>query len=257
MTKDDLLVQQNIALRKEINELKIFNENLWRLLVLVSRRLQVSSASVKAAVTSLLIKDIFWDISTQYEFLQTINDSTDKTSDLATLISIISRLQVHKIEINVKPQMIQETLSKMEDNLSRRFKTLKIEVVFPSEGDFVLVDYEYLMVALQLILMAMNENHSPLIPLQVIGEKMQGYWQLEIRGIAPSIHVLVSRISDSLTEEFLKTEQIPAEKVLMVYAAFKLFDLQSIRLQTCKDNSNNAVLRLSIPLYKNAAEDER
>ncbi len=110
LTPENLLLQQNLALRQEIKEIKAIHQNVWELLVIISRGLQISSASVKAAVTSLLNNDILWDISTQYEFLQTIENSTDNLSDLVMLVSLVSRLQVDKIQLRLEPQHLQEIL---------------------------------------------------------------------------------------------------------------------------------------------------
>lgn len=247
MTPDHLLLQQNLALRQEIKELKAIHQNVWLLLVVISRRLQISSASVKAAVTSLLNHDIFWDISTQHEFLQTIENSTDNLSDLAMLVSLVSRLQVDKIHLRLEPQTLQEILSKLEDDLSQRIETLKLDIEFPREGDSVLVDYEYLMIALRLLFESMAETQGLPITVRVVVEEKAEYWQLEILDITPEVHKVICNLSSSLTEEFIKAEQISAERTLMIYTAFKIFDLQKIQLQACQDKKGSAVLQLTIP----------
>ena len=249
MTPEELLLEQNLALRLEIKELKVIHQNIWMLLVVVSRRLQMTSASVKAAVTSLLDQDIFWDVSTEHEFLQTINDSNDHVSDLSTLVSLVSRLQVGKIQLNLEPHVLQEILSKLEDELSHRIEALNLVVDFPSEGAAVLVDYEYMMIALRLMFEALAGHQSHSANIHVVVKQLDKHWQLEIHSDeAIAIYKLVCNLSDSLTEEFLQVEQILPETALKLYTAFQIFSLQEIKMEACEDKANNAVIQLAIPV---------
>ena len=248
MTPEELLLKQNLTLRQEIKELKAIQQNIWMLLVVVGRRLQISSASVKAAVTSLLDPDIFWDVSTQHEFLQTIDNSSDYLSDLSVLVSLVSRLQVGKIQLKLEAHILQEILSKLEDDLSRRIELLKLIVNFPREGASVWVDYEYLMIALRLLFEAMAAGSQHLSVVRVDVEETEESWQLEIRnGGETSVHKLVCNLSDSLTEEFLQKEKITPEMALKVYIAFRIFNLQNIQLKACQDDVGTAIIQLSIP----------
>jgi K+-sensing histidine kinase KdpD len=249
LTPEELLLEQNLALRQEIKELKMIHQNIWMLLVVVGRRLQMTSASVKAAVTSLLGRDIFWDVSTEHEFLQTINESTDYFSDLSMLVSLVSRLQTGKIQINQEPHTLQEILSKLEDELSQRIEKLTFGVEYPRDGASVLVDYEYMMIALRLLFEAMAGDQDHSVKIQVVMEQMDDSWRLEIHnGGTLSVYKLICNLSDNLTEEFLQTEQISPELALKIYTAFKIFSLQNIQIQACEDKANNAFIELAIPI---------
>jgi len=57
------LLNENRDLRRELAELSARNRTLQTLLVEISRKLQISSASIKAAVSSMLSLDFFWDES--------------------------------------------------------------------------------------------------------------------------------------------------------------------------------------------------
>lgn len=247
MTPEELLLQQNLTLREEIKELTAIQHNIWKLMVVVCRRMQISSASVKAAVTSLLNNDIFWDASTQYEFLQMIDDSTDNFSDLAMLVSLVSRLQVDKIHLKLETQVLQEILSKLEDDLPHHLKDVKLDIEFSPELATVLVDYEYLMIALRLLFMSMLGGQDHPINVRVVVKEMVENRLLEIRNINSSVHNVICNLPESLTEEYIKEKKISPDKVLMVYTAYKLLTLQNIRLRACLDNDKNAMLQLEIP----------
>ena len=56
------ILQTTISeLNRELEEAKIINQSMWSLLVEITNRLQMSSSAIKAAVSSLLDHDIFWD----------------------------------------------------------------------------------------------------------------------------------------------------------------------------------------------------
>ena len=60
-TKIEELQMQVSELKQKLDEANVLNQAMWSLLVDISKRLQLSSAAIKAAVSSLLDYDIFWD----------------------------------------------------------------------------------------------------------------------------------------------------------------------------------------------------
>jgi hypothetical protein len=97
------LEQENALLRTRLKQMESRELFLWGLLLETSRKLQSSSASIKAAVSSLLNYDIFWDIANQREFLETINVSIDQVSELVMLVNIESRLRGGTLEFKREP----------------------------------------------------------------------------------------------------------------------------------------------------------
>ncbi len=90
----ETLLNENRDLRRQLAELNARNQTLQTLLVEISRKLQISSASIKAAVSSMLALDFFWDESTQHEFLETIDNSVDQISSLIRLVTLAFRSEI-------------------------------------------------------------------------------------------------------------------------------------------------------------------
>jgi len=241
------LIEQNRLLTHVINELELNNHSLMSLLVDISRRMQVSSASIKAAATSLLDHDIFWDASTQYEFLQTIDHSVNDLSNLAMLVSLASRLRVDKLKMKPEPQFLQEILSILDEDLRSQLTKLELDVVLPPEGKTVFVDYEYLMTALRLLFEAIDISNTSKYNLKVIAKEMQDHWVMEIENIPSSIYKLVCDLSSNLTEEFMRSEHISADIALRIYTAYYIFRLQEIDLSACAHEPDISSLMMVIP----------
>ena len=77
----EILQSKITELNRELEEAKAINQSMWSLLVEITNRLQMSSSAIKAAVSSLLDHDIFWDGSTQHELLEIIDNSADQVSN--------------------------------------------------------------------------------------------------------------------------------------------------------------------------------
>ena len=241
------LIDQNLILRGKLNEIQMDHDSIWWLFVDISRRLQNSSASVKAAVTSLINHDIFWDVSTQFEFLQTIDHSVDDVSNLAMMVSLASRLRASKLNLRRETQLLQEILSVLDEDFRKRAKNIDLNIIFPAEGMPVYVDYEYLMIALGLLFEGIAVLDHTHYKIDVIAKETPADWVLEIQDIPSSIYNLVCEISNNFSEEFIKSEHISAEKALMIYNAYHIFRLQEIKLNACEDDKAAPVLRLVIP----------
>ena len=74
------LLADYLALQKKYLESKSQSDLLWSLMTGIGQRLQISAASVKAAVSSLLHDGFFWDVENRNEFLSTIDNSIDRVT---------------------------------------------------------------------------------------------------------------------------------------------------------------------------------
>jgi two-component system sensor histidine kinase KdpD len=86
------------------------NELRAALLSAVSHDLRTPIAAVKASVTSLLQQDVEWTPEAQREFLQTIDEETDRLNALVGNLLDMSRLQAGALEINTAPVGLEEVL---------------------------------------------------------------------------------------------------------------------------------------------------
>ena len=86
------------------------NELRAALLSAVSHDLRTPIAAVKASVTSLLQHDVDWTPEAQREFLETIDEETDRLNALVGNLLDMSRLQAGALEITPTPVGLEEVL---------------------------------------------------------------------------------------------------------------------------------------------------
>lgn len=239
------LVEENLALRQELQALKIEQQVTWSMLVDVVRKLQASSASIKAAVSSLLSYDIVWDVANQHEFLQTIDASANQTSDLVMLLTLAFRLEANRLIIKQEPHALQEILTNVDLHLRERCPEREIILSMPQEGQIVWVDYDYLSLALVLLLEVLLSN-QPETQLAVAAREEEAAWKLEIMGIDASISQFIQAYRQSIDAQFFtkREDRLPPESILQLMVGMKLLDLQkmTIELPTCSDSNNTLAI---------------
>jgi two-component system sensor histidine kinase KdpD len=76
----------------------------------VSHDLRTPLAAIKASVTSLLQRDVEWTREARQEFLETIDEETDRLDALVGNLLDISRLQAGALEIRAEPVGLDEVL---------------------------------------------------------------------------------------------------------------------------------------------------
>jgi signal transduction histidine kinase len=234
-------------LRRQLTEVRAKNRVMWTLLVEITRRLQVSTTAIKAAVSSLLDYEIFWDGSTQHEFLETIDDSVNQGSDLVTLMTLAFKAEASSLEMKVEPHLLQEILSTVLDTISEQTPENRLKVHFPAEGTPVFVDYEYLAVALRLLLEALLEAEARPAPIELELVETQDYWHLTIKNIPPSMATLITLLSRGNFDQLFPTDHLSSENILKVFAASQICYHQNIQLDIATVGDRKTDLRLIIP----------
>jgi two-component system sensor histidine kinase KdpD len=86
------------------------NELRAALLAAVSHDLRTPISAIKASVTSLLQRDVDWTPEARQEFLETIDEETDRLNALVGNLLDMSRLQVGALEITAVPVGLDEVL---------------------------------------------------------------------------------------------------------------------------------------------------
>jgi K+-sensing histidine kinase KdpD len=236
------LQSQVLDLRRQLVESRARNRAMWTLLAEVSQKLQASSTSIKAAVSSLLDYDIFWDGSTQHEFLETINDSVDQGTNLIVLMTLAFRSETDSLEMKPEPHTLQEILSTVLDTISVKMPGLQIKIDFPSEGRPVLVDYGYLAVALRFLLEALISSQIELLAVEV-----ENGWVLNISGIEEATNKVISDLCQDRFDELVTVNTLSPENTLKLFTAFRILRLQSIELYLNTDEAEIPGLQLTIP----------
>jgi len=82
------------------------------LLAAVSHDLRTPLAGIKAAVSSLRQEDVPWTEEEQRELLLTIDESTDRLTDLISNILAMSRIQAGAVSVQVSPVALDEVVAR-------------------------------------------------------------------------------------------------------------------------------------------------
>jgi signal transduction histidine kinase len=247
-TSHQMLAEENSTLRQELEALKAEKKFIWTLLVDISRRLQVSSASIKAAVSSLLSYDILWDFANQHEFLETIDASTDQAAQLVLLLSLSFRLEAERLELKQEPHALQEILSNVQAESAARFPGLELELSMPLEGKPVWVDYEYLSIALNLFIEVFQAYTDQKKLLLHVSERPE-CWTLDFDGLDPAmIRLLNTIIHCQVDNDHFAGQSLSPEHILSLHIVCKLFHLQGIWMEIKNKPDSQPQLSIFIPV---------
>jgi signal transduction histidine kinase len=82
------------------------------LLAAMSHDLRTPLAGIKAAVSSLRQEDISWTPQEQRELLLTVDESTDRLTDLISNILAMSRIQAGAVSVQVSPVALDEVVAR-------------------------------------------------------------------------------------------------------------------------------------------------
>jgi two-component system sensor histidine kinase KdpD len=104
------------------------NELRAALLSAVSHDLRTPISAIKASVTSLLQKDVEWTPEARQEFLQTIDEETDRLNALVGNLLDMSRLQSDALTINAAPVGLEQVLPAALQSLGVDEDSLELDV---------------------------------------------------------------------------------------------------------------------------------
>jgi hypothetical protein len=239
-------IQQHNRVQADAADDAALDQAMWSLLVLLSRKLQISSASIKAGVSSLLDQNIFWDGSTKHEFLESINSSTDQVSRLITLLSLVTRAKAGMLEIKTEPQMLQEIVSIVRNQVQNELKKLSVEIILPQSGKPVQVDYEYLMLALRLLFEVFSEISPELKSLSIFAFEVEQNWKLDIVSDESFTELFTLMEKDRLLE-LLTSSRLSPDVRLKIFIVCQIFFLQHISTELVEYSDRKSGLRIIVP----------
>jgi two-component system sensor histidine kinase KdpD len=104
------------------------NELRAAILSAVSHDLRTPLAAIKASVTSLLQRDVEWTPEARQEFLETIDEETDRLNALVGNLLDMSRLQAGALEISAEPVALEEVLPAALHSLGVPDETVRLDV---------------------------------------------------------------------------------------------------------------------------------
>jgi two-component system, OmpR family, sensor histidine kinase KdpD len=104
------------------------NELRAALLSAVSHDLRTPISAIKASVTSLLQQDVDWTPEARQEFLDTIDEETDRLNALVGNLLDMSRLQSDALQINAVPVGLEQVVPAALQSLGVDEDSLELEV---------------------------------------------------------------------------------------------------------------------------------
>jgi K+-sensing histidine kinase KdpD len=245
---------QDIHLDNEIlqSEQRVFLPAL----VGVSRRLLTSTASIKAAVSSLLFDDILWDPINQHEFLEIINDSTDQLSDLLTLVLLTLRAEANLIVLHPEPYLMEEILGKVKQQITAQFPKFDLEINIPEDHEFIYTDFDYLVLLLELLIQVINTiAEVKSLHLQTI--ENNDHFSLVFRELDKNtFQRLQDVLQFKLSEQATGTgKKLSSEALLKVQLVRHILKIQEISSVFEYDAGQGISFHLDIPIHKKDLKD--
>jgi two-component system, OmpR family, sensor histidine kinase KdpD len=104
------------------------NELRAAILSAVSHDLRTPISAIKASVTSLLQRDVEWTTEARQEFLETIDEETDRLNRVVGNLLDMSRLHAGALEVSAEPVALEEVLPAALHSISVPDGSVKLEV---------------------------------------------------------------------------------------------------------------------------------
>jgi len=251
----EILQTKITELNRELEEAKAINQPMWSLLVEITNRLQMSSSAIKAAVSSLLDHDIFWDGSTQHELLEIIDNSADQVSSQIILLSLAFRSEANDLEMRLEPYEIQEIFISVFDKIGKEYPEIELDIDMQSDGSLILVDYKYLTVALELLFDVVAMSQPASSQLEVIARDTQANWFMDVYGINDDITGFIINIASCMDDDLIKDISLLPTNKLKLFVVCNIFSLQSIQIESLTREPNDKGLRLILPRVNKTKSD--
>ncbi len=242
-------------LNRELEEAKIVNQSMWSLLVEITNRLQMSSSAIKAAVSSLLDHDIFWDGTTQHELLEIIDSSADQVSNQIILLSLAFRSEANDLVMQIEPYDMHEVLIPAFDKLRKDYPELELKLNIPTEGNSILVDYRYFAVAIELLIDVITTSQKSLASIDIEARESQKHWHMDIFGIQDEIAGFIANISSCADDDLMTDVRFLPTNKLKLFVVCNVFNKQGIQIESFNQGSGRVGLRLILPQVENIKSD--
>ena len=136
--RDQALAQeaQRSQLAREADELRT------ALLQAVSHDLRTPLANIKASVSSLLSEEIQWDDDQRHEFLETVDNETDRLNRLVNNLLDMSRIQGGAVTLQCGAVIVDDVVANALTSISEVPSTVRVSI--PEELPLVSADAELL-----------------------------------------------------------------------------------------------------------------
>jgi two-component system sensor histidine kinase KdpD len=161
------------------------NELRAALLSAVSHDLRTPISAIKASVTSLLQRDVEWTPEARQEFLQTIDEETDRLNALVGNLLDMSRLQAGALEISAEPVGLDEVLPAALNSIGVPDSSVQLDV--PETLPRVLADRGLLERALANVISNAIRFSPPGSPARVVAGVVDGIVDVRVVDRGPGV----------------------------------------------------------------------
>jgi signal transduction histidine kinase len=132
--------KQAEAKARELVVLKEVDRLRSELLANISHELRTPLASIKGFVSTLLRTDVKWSEEEHLDFLQTMDQETDRLTRLISDMMDVSRIDAGALRLTKSECTVSEILGLISSTLANITKNHKLEIVVPSELPPVMID---------------------------------------------------------------------------------------------------------------------
>jgi two-component system, OmpR family, sensor histidine kinase KdpD len=151
----------------------------------VSHDLRTPIAAIKASVTSLLQRDVAWTSEAQHEFLETIDEETDRLDALVGNLLDMSRLQANALEVTAEPVALEEVLPAALHSLGVADGSIQLDV--PATLPRVLADRGLLERVLANVIANAVDFSPPGSPPRVLAGVVDGVVDVRVVDRGPGV----------------------------------------------------------------------
>lgn len=220
-------------------------------LVGVSRKLLTSTASIKAAISSLLYDDILWDPINQHEFLEIIDESTDQLSDLLTLVLLTLRAEANLIILHPEPYLVEEILGKVKQQISTQIPLMDLKLTIPENHVTIYTDFDYLVLMVNFILQVINVG-SEQKEVHLETKESDDHFYFTFCGLEENAFECLRGVLGPHPDREDKCygHKLSSEMLLKVQLVRHLMKMQKINGVFEQDSDQGNVFKLDIPSYK-------
>ncbi len=155
-------------------------------IAMITHELNTPIGFIKGYTTTLLRQDTNWDTETQNEFLQIIDEETDRLSELINVLLDSSRLQTGTLPMEIKKTNLGKLVESLVDRLEPRFIEIKIRPVIKDLDLFVNTDTTRISSVFE-NLIGNAAKYAPESTLKIKVEKKDDYAQITFEDNGPGI----------------------------------------------------------------------
>jgi PAS domain S-box-containing protein len=240
------------------------NEIKTRFLAMISHELRTPLTSIKGFTTTLLAEDVTWNADEQRDFIQTIQQETNRLQELIDHLLDLSRLEAGRLPISPAPhsldEIIEDALPQFHALTSQHTMTLHLPADLPP----VYVDAR----RIAQVLVNLVRNASAYSPkgteISISASVRKGFLQVNVYdqgpGIPPAEHKRVFKAFQRGDD----VENSAAQGAGLGLAICKgLVEAQGGRIWIKKKSTPGATISFTIPLVPsenipaNSVEEER